>query len=69
MKQIIEALQKAEHPLDQVVIGLVRASRTLDTAMKVAQAARATDLGADSNALLDELIVLGTKLQSIVGAR
>ncbi len=69
MKQIIEALQKAEHPLDQVLVGFVRVSRTLDTAIKIAQSARATNLGEDSNALIDELLVIGAKLQAIVGTR
>lgn len=69
MSDILAYLKKAEHPLNQVVIGIVRASRTTDTAIKVLQSIRAADLGPDSNAIADELIVLAQKFQVIVGNR
>ena len=69
MNQIVEALQKAEHPLDQVLVGAVRVSRTIHAATKVCETLRAADLGEDSNAILDELIVLLGKAQLIAGTR
>jgi uncharacterized membrane protein len=69
MNDIVTFLQKAEHPMDQVVVGLVRASRTTDTIIKVLQSVKAADLGTDSNAVIDELIVIANKFLAIVGSR
>ncbi len=69
MNDIVTFLQKAEHPLDQVVVGLVRTAKTHDTVAKVLASVRAADLGPDSNAVVDELIKLVSKTQVIVGNR
>jgi hypothetical protein len=69
MNEIVTYLQKLEHPLDQTVVGLVRASKTLDTIGKVLASIRAADLGPDSNAVVDELIKINSKVQVIVGNR
>jgi hypothetical protein len=69
MNEIVTYLQKVEHPLDQVVIGITRASKTLDTVGKVLASIRAANLGPDSNAVVDELIKITSKLQVITGNR
>jgi acetaldehyde dehydrogenase (acetylating) len=69
MNEIVTYLQKLEHPLDQTVVGLVRASKTLNTVAQVLASIRAANLGPDSNAVVDELIKITSKLQVITGNR
>jgi hypothetical protein len=66
---IVEELQKVERVEDQVLIGLVRASRTIAMAIKMCEACRQADLGPDTSAICQELEVIGQKLLLIVGTR
>lgn len=69
MNKILEALKQVERIEDQTLIGLGRVSRNVALAKKLLEAARAEDLGPETNALLDELIVVADKLNQVVGAR
>lgn len=66
-QKIIEFLGKVSRVLDQVAVGQGRAGRNVDTAVKIIQAARAANIGNDTNALLDALLPVAQKTQLILG--
>ena len=69
MDKILDLLKKLERGEDQLLVGLSRAYGNLKLAKAILEAARGQDLGPDTNAVLDELIVIVDKAMLVTGAR
>jgi hypothetical protein len=67
MDKIIELLQKAERLLEQGAIGKARLVKNVQFARRILVAARAEDLGEETNKVADELIVLADKVLLLAG--
>ncbi len=65
---VLEAIQQAVAVEDQVLVGRVRVVDGIQYGVKFLQAVRGADLGNDTNAIVDALIVFGQKLEQIAGA-
>ena len=69
MDKIIDLLKKIEHGEDQALVGLVRAYGNLKLAKAILEATRGQDLGATTNQVVDELIVIVDKALLLTGDR
>lgn len=65
---LIEVLNKVSDVLKQAIVGRVRVVENIETGVKIAQALRDADLGNDSNAVMDEVIVIARQVQQLAGA-
>ncbi len=69
MKNVTEILATTARVEDQILIGLVRVSRSIALITRLVDAAKATATGDQEKAILDGLSLVGSKLLEIVGTR
>lgn len=67
MEEVIKALAKVEHVEDAVLVGKARVASNVKLAITLLNAAKQADVGPQSNELIDALLAVANKLQTIVG--